>query len=119
MYILIAIVFIAELIIALNLILWIVKADRKVRYYNCCVDAFNPLAQTALQYARCKVTEFNKSFGCVFEFIKKKKEQVIFKTVFMISIYAMLIVFKIKIKKASKIYKLISVMRDLVLELAV
>ena len=119
MYILIAIVFIAELIIALNLILWIVKADKKVRYYNQCVDVFNPLAQTALQYARCKVSEFNKSFACIFEFIRKKKEQVIFKTVFMISIYAMLIVFKIKMNKASKIYKLIAVMRDLALELAV
>ncbi len=119
MYILISIVFIAELIIALNLILWILKADKKVRYYNSCVDAFNPLAQTALQYARCKVSEFNKSFGCVFEFVKKKKEQIIFKTVFMIAIYAILIVFKIKMNKASKIYKLISVMRDLTLELAV
>lgn len=119
MYILIAIVFIAELIIALNLIFLIIKADKKVRYYNSCTDAFNPLAETALQYARCKVHEFNKSFGCVFEFIKKKKEQVIFKTIFMISIYALLIVFKIKMNKASKIYKLISVMRDLALELAV
>lgn len=119
MYILIAIVFIAELIIALNIILWIVKADKKVRYCNQCVDAFNPLAETALQYVRCKVSEFNKVFGCVFEFIKKKKEQVIFKTVFMVSIYIMLILFKIKMKKASKIYKLISVMRDLALELTV
>lgn len=119
MYILIAIVFIAELIIALNLILLIVKADKKVCYYNQCVSVFKPLAETALQYARYKVSEFNKSFGCVFEFVKKKKEQIIFKTVFMISIYALLIVFKIRMKKASKIYKLISVMRDLALELTV
>ena len=31
---------------------------------------------------------------------KKKKEQIIFKTVFMIAIYAILIVFKIKMNKA-------------------
>lgn len=115
----IAIIFIAELIIALNLVALIVKADKKVREYNVCVNAFNPLAEIALKYARCKVSEFNKSFGCVFEFIKKKKEQVIFKTVFMVSIYVLLIVFKIKMKKASKIYKLISVMRDLAIELTV
>lgn len=119
MYIFITIIFIAELIIALTVIGWIVKADKKVRYYNDCVDAFNPLAETVLQYARCKVSEFNKSFGCVFEFIKKKKEQVIFKTIFMVSIYLILILFKLKMKKASKIYKLIAVMRDLTLELAV
>lgn len=119
MYIFIATIFIAELIIALNLILLLVKADRKVRYYNNCVDAFNPLAETALQYARCRVSEFNKSFKCVLEFIKKKKEQVVFKTVFMISIYLILILFKLKMNKASKIYKLVAVIRDLAVELAV
>lgn len=115
----IAIIFIAELIIVLNLIMLIVKADKKVRYYNSCVDAFNPLAQTALQYTRCMVRSFNNSFGNALTFIKKKKEQIIFKTLFMISIYAMLIVFKIKMNKASKIYKLVSVIRDLTLELTV
>lgn len=119
MYIFIAIVFIAELIIALNLVLWIVKADKKVLWINSCVTVFNPLAKTALQYAGYKVSEINKSFKNIFEFIKKKREQVVFKTVLMISIYLMLIIFKIKTKKASKIYKLISVMRDLALELAV
>lgn len=119
MYILIAIVFIAELIITLNLILLIVKADKKVRYYNSCIDIFNPLAQTALQYVRSLVNSFNYTFGCAIEFVKKKKEQVVFKTVFMISIYIILILFKIRFKKASKIYKLVSVMRDLTLELTI
>lgn len=119
MYIFIAIIFIAELIIALNLITWVLKADRKVRELNMCVDAFNPLVQTAMQYARCLVRGFNGAFEKVLVFVKKKKEQVVFKTVVMVAIYTMLIVFKIKTKKASKIYKLISVMRDLALELAV
>ncbi len=119
MYILIAIVFIAELIIALNIILLIVKADRKVCEFNVCVEAFKPLAQTVLQYARCLVRSFNCSFDKVLAFFKKKKEQVIFKTVVMISIYVILIVFKIRTKKVSKIYKLISAMRDLALELTI
>lgn len=114
----IAIVFIAELIIALNLIMLIVKADKKVREINDCVTVFNPLAETFMQYVRCLVKSFNSSFTDVIEFFKKKKEQVIFKTVVMIAIYALLIVFKLKTHKASKIYRLISVIRDLALEIA-
>ena len=118
MYVFIAIVFIAELIIALNLIILIVKADKKVREINDCVTVFNPLAETFMQYVRCLVKSFNSSFTDVIEFFKKKKEQVIFKTVVMIAIYALLIVFKLKTHKASKIYRLISVIRDLALEIA-
>lgn len=119
MYIFIAIVFIAELIIAINLILLIVKADRKVCEINDCVEVFNPLVETFMQYARCLVKSFNCTFTDIVEFFKKKKEQVIFKTVVMIVIYLFLIVFKLKTKKASKIYKLISAIRDLALEIAV
>jgi hypothetical protein len=117
MYIFIAIIFIAELIIAFNLIAWILKADRVVCEYSLYVKAFNPLAQTCLQYARCKVSELNKMVVCVFDYIKKKREQVVTKTIFMIGVYAILVLFKIKKKKVSKIYKLISLIRDLALEL--
>ncbi len=119
MYILISIVFIAELIIALSLINLIVKTDRKVCHLNCCVKAFKPLAQTYLQYARTLVSNFSSNFEKTFSFIRKKKEQIIFKTVVMVSIYLLLILFKIKFTKASKIYRLISVMRDLAIELTV
>lgn len=119
MYILIAIVFIAELIIALTLILLIVKADRYVCALNDCVQAFNPLAQTWLQYARCLVSSFNKSFNKVYKFFKKKQEQVLFRIVLILSIYAILIVFRIKTKKVSKIYGLIGAIRDAATELMI
>lgn len=119
MYIFIATIFIAELIIALNLILWIMKADKKVQHINACAVTFKPLAQTCLQYVRCKITLFNDSFGGILTFVRKKQEQFISKTVIMVAIYSLLFLFKIKAKKASKIYKLISVMRDLAMELTV
>lgn len=119
MYILIAIVFIAELIIAFNLINLIVKADKKVCELISIVEAFKPLAETFMQYARCKASELNKTFEKAINFIRKKQEQIVFKTIIMIAIYAVLIVFKIKFQKASKIYKLIAVMRDLAFELSV
>ena len=119
MYILITIVFIAELIIAFNLINWIRKADKKVCAYNDCVKEFNPLVEISLQYARCLVGNFNEGFEKVYTFIKKKQEQIIFKILVMIAIYSILILFKIKTTKASKIYKLIGVIRDIAIELAV
>ncbi len=119
MYLFIAIIFIAELIIACTIINLIVKADRKVRSYNACVEAFNPLAQTCLQYARCLVSTFNQSFETFFVFIKKKQEQIIFKTIVIIAIYSLLFLFKIKADKASKVYRLVGVIRDIVSEFAV
>ena len=105
MYLFIAIIFIAELIIACTVINFIVKADRKVRRYNACVETFNPLAQTCLQYSRCLISTFNRSFE--------------FKTIVIIAIYSMLFLFKIKADKASKFYKLAGVIRDIVTDFAV
>lgn len=119
MYIFITIVFIAELIIAFNLIVWILKADKKVRHANECVCAFNPLAEIFLQYMRCKVSTANESFNKIFVFIRKKQEQVLYKIILMSAIYLILFMFKVKAKKASKIYRLIGAIRDLALELTV
>lgn len=119
MYIFIAIIFIAELIIALQIILWIIKADSQVLHINACVMAFKPLVQTFLQYMRCKISSLNKCVGDVLAFIRKKQQQFVSKTVIMVAVYSILFLFKFKAKKASKIYRMISVIRDLAMELAV
>lgn len=119
MYILILIVFIAELIIAFTLINLIVKADKKVCELNSYVEAFNPLAETFLQYVRCLVSNFHKSFEKIFTVIKKKQEHILSKTLIIITIYGILILFKIKPKKASKIYRLAGAIQDIMLELAI
>lgn len=119
MYILITIVFIAELIIALNLINLLIKADKAIMHYNACVEVFNPLAKTCMQYVRCLVSNFNTAFDKIFAFIRKKQQQVISNTLIMTTIYLFLIIFKIRTKKVSKIYKLIGAIRDIAIELAV
>lgn len=119
MYLFIAIIFIAELIIACTVINFIVKLDKKVQYYNCCVECFNPLAQTCLEYSRCIVSAFKKSFEGFYTYIKKKHEQIIYKTITVAGIYLILILFKVKRVKAAKIYKLAGAIKDIVLELAV
>lgn len=112
MYLFIAIIFIAELIIAITIINYIVKADKLVCRYNSYVEAFNPLCETCLQYIRCVVTNVNQSFEKVFVFIRKKREQVFYKFIIMFALYLFLILFKIKKTNFSKIYKLIGAIRD-------
>ena len=119
MYIFIGIIFIAELIIAHFIISSLIKWDKQVQYYNACVESFNPLLQTCMQYGRCIVATFKNSFENIISYIKKKHEQFINKIVFAIAIYSLLILFRVKTKKIKKIYKLAGVIKDLVFELAV
>lgn len=119
MYILIAIVFIAEIIIVANILFLIINADKKIQQLNLCVSAFNPLCKTCLQYARCLVANFNISSKKVIHFIKTKQQQIAYKILIMICIYVLLFLFKFKMKKASKIYKLICTIRDTAVELLV
>ncbi len=114
MYLFIAIIFIAELIIAITIINYIVKADKLVCRYNSYVEVFNPLCETCLQYIRCVVTNINQSFEKVFVFIRKKREQVFYKFIIMAALYLFLILFKIKTTNFSNIYKLIGAIRDVV-----
>ena len=119
MYIFIAIVFIAELIIACTLINFIVKIDRQVRCYNCCVSALNPLLETGMKYVRALISNFKNSFENLIVFVNKKQEQILYKTIAIVAIYSMLLLFKIKRVNVSKIYKLADTIQDIVLELAV
>ena len=119
MYLFIAIIFIAELIIAFTIINYIVKADKAVCRYNECVKVLNPLVLTCMQYTRCLVFTFNKSFMNFLVFVKKKQEQVIFKTIVIIAIYSFLFLFKIKSDKASKIYRLVGAIRDIAADFTV
>ena len=119
MYIFIAIIFIAELIIAHWLISNIVKLGKQVQYYNACVKTFNQLLQTCIQYVRCLVSSFKNSSEKAITYIKKKREQFIYKIIMVIAIYSLLILFKVKTNKAKKIVRLVGAIKDLALELAI
>ena len=119
MYLFIAIIFIAELIIACTIINCIIKADRAVLKLNQCVTAFNPLAKICMQYARCLVSAFSRSFSNFVAYVEKKREQIIFKTILIIAIYSLLFIFKIKSDKVSKFYRLAGAIRDIAVDFAV
>ena len=119
MYILICVIFIAELIIALQLILLIKRADKKICGINECVKTFNPLAKTCLEYVNCLSKMFNRNVSNAIFFIKKQQKRVIFKTITTFAIYTMLIFFKIKKIKLRKVFKLADAIRDFALEMVI
>lgn len=116
---LIAIVFIAELIIAFQLISLIMKADRKVCDLNACVQAFNPLAETCMQYVRCVTDVFTTNVKKGIDFIQKQKSKLIIKTIITVAIYAGLFLFKFKKIKVKRVKNLAGAIRDLVLDLVI
>lgn len=119
MYIFISIIFIAELIIALSIINFIIKADRKVCDLNDCVTEFNPLAKTCMQYFRCVSDSFCKSVQTGIDFIKKHNERAWVKVISSVAIYSMLVLFRIKRIKAKKLFNLVGAIGDIALDLAV
>lgn len=119
MYMLIAIVFIAELIIALQLIALIMKADRKICDLNACVNVFNPLAETCMQYIRCVTTTFTANVNKGIKFIQKQKSKIITKTIITVAIYAGLFLFKFKKIKIKKVKNLAGAIRDLAVDLLI
>ena len=119
MYILISTIFIAEIIIALQIIVLIRKADKKVCDFNEYVKSFNPLAKTCLEYARCISKAFSNRVDDGIKFIKKQQDKIIIRMISTVAIYSMLILFKIKRLKAKKIFNLAGAIRELALDFAI
>ena len=113
MYLFIAIIFIAELIIAVTVINFITKLDRKVNDLNCCVEAFNPLAEICLQYGRCLATSLRLNFDKFINFVCHKKKQIFNKLLIVIAIYVVLFLFRSKSKKYSNAYRIAGVIQDI------
>ena len=119
MFMLIAIVFIAELIIAFQIISLIMKADRKVCDINACVKEFNPLTKTCMQYARCLSATFSEKIKKSIEFVQKQRLIIISKTIITVALYAGLVLFRIKRIKFKRLNNLIGAISDIALDLAV
>jgi len=119
MYILISVIFIAELIIAYQLVSLIVKLDKKVCDINECVLELKPLAQTSLQYARLLVKNLIDKTNNIIGMMTKRKEQAIAKTILFLAINVMLIIFRIREVKPNKIFKLALALLDVASDLSI
>lgn len=112
MYLFIATIFIAELIIALALVLVIVSADKKVCELNNKLTSFRPILEDGLKTLKEVVSNLQDSIETFFGFIRKKRQQFTMKIIIAIVMYGSLFFFKGKYKKAASIFQLIVLVKD-------
>ena len=103
MFLFIATIFIAELIIAVTLILYIVRADRAVLKLNEQAEEYKPQIKAALEGIKEGIREINDKQEIVVEYLRKKRDQWLFKMLQTVLIYLLLFLFRGKCKKAASI----------------
>lgn len=105
MYFFIAIIFIAELIIASTLISNIMKADKFVRNLNDKVAENRPKIEKFIFCFKDCVGCVKSSFEAATSFLKCKQREFKMRIVKMLIIYALLLVMKSKFKKLASVCK--------------
>ena len=103
MFLLIATIFIAELIIALTLISYILKADNYVIELDKQVVSVKPQIKAGLSGVREGVRIFKEKQGLFFEYVEKKRNQYIMKGVTTVLVYLLLFILKGRCKRAAAI----------------
>lgn len=103
MYLFIAIIFIAELIIAVSLINGIIRADRSVCALNNKIIQSKPEIQKILKQARECVSCLQESVNSVITFVKQKRQQVINRAIKTVLIYFILLTMKSRYKKLATV----------------
>lgn len=98
MYLFIAIIFIAELIVALTLINGIIKADRAVCALNKRVLQAKPEIKNFLQQANECASCLKESVNSVITFVKRKHRQVMQRAIKTVLIYFILLTIKSRYK---------------------
>ena len=119
MYLFIATIFIAELIIASALINLILKADKRVIQLNKDVLKIRPAVEDLLKAFKDAVYNLQNTVESFFTFVKKKRDQFLTKLVISIVMYASLIFFKGRFKKAAAVFQTLVLLKDYWDELAV
>lgn len=112
MYLFIAIIFIAELIIALTVITFIVKADKWVCEFNERVLSAKPLIEKTLGVLKSIVSNLQGAVKNTFEIVKRKKEQFILKMIVALVMFISIRTFKGKYRKAGAFLELVLVIKD-------
>ena len=112
MFLFIAIIFIAELIIAATLILFIVKADRAVVSLHRQAVAVRPQIKAVLEGVKAGIKEVNEKQEIVINYLRKKRNQWIVNMAKTIIVYLLLFLFKGKCKKAASICQGLLLVKD-------
>jgi len=101
MYVLIAVIFIAELIIAGFVLYWIVKADKAVKALDIKFAYQSPAIIEEIKTARSGIQVIKTAITKTVEFIQRKRLEFWHRIVNLIVIYIILFFLKTKFKKAA------------------
>ena len=113
MFLLIAIIFIAEMIIALTLINYIVKADKVVIKLKLDVSSLTPQIQAGLACIKEGVHLLKEKQLWLFDYLEKKRNQYIMNAIKTVLMYLLLFLLKGKSKKAASICNGIILVKEL------
>ena len=103
MFLFIATIFIAEIIIAITLISYIVKADYAVADLRKRVIAIKPQIKAGLTGVREGVNTVKEKQGLFVEYVEKKRNQYMMKALTTVLIYLLLFILKGRCKRAASI----------------
>lgn len=109
----IATIFIAELIIAGSVIYWLVKFDKKAKNFTMQWIATEKESINLIKEFRGILISAQKIMDKAVDFVVKKKRDIKRKLISLTIIYAMLIVFKVKFKRAAILLQYALLARDL------
>lgn len=112
MFLFIATIFIAELIIALTLISYIFKADKAVQDLRKEIISRKPQIKAGLLGVREGIHLVREKQVHLFEIIKQKRNQYLISLAKMIFVYLLLFIIKGKCKKAASICQGILLVKD-------
>lgn len=112
MYLFIATIFIAELIIALTIVFYIIKADKFVLEYDNKLLNVRPKIQIGLLTVREFTLMLAEKTSSLFDFARKKRNEYILGAVKTVLIYLMLFLFKGKCKRAAALCQGIVLAKD-------
>lgn len=101
MYVFIAIIFIAELIVAGFVLYWIIRADNAVKNLDKKFAQTSPIILTSIKKARNGIKVLQDAITKTIELIKQKRIEFWQKVVNLIVIYIILFILKVKFKKAA------------------
>ena len=109
----IAIILIAELIIAGSIIYWLIKFDKKAKAFTTQWIATEKDSINLIKEFRGILKSAQKIMDKAVDFVVKKKRDIKRKLISLTIIYAMLVVFKLKFKRAALVLQYALLARDL------
>lgn len=113
MFLFIAVIFIAELIIAVSLVVLIIKADKKVLQINSEVTQIKPKLRKGLEDFKDIIHMLKDKQILLFDLIRRKRNQYVMNIVKSILFYVLLFLLKGKCKKAASICNGILLVKDI------